>query len=132
MNSNFTYFFKNVKSYMYVTLRNCWISARGAIKLHPFGTSAGGRVLQRRVAISLPFKHLSSNCIISTLFYCLAICRAIFDTSAKRSEAHLLKRCKSIAASSTYPAIVLLLLYFYCLTIAQFLIQLLSEVRHTC
>ena len=39
-----------------------------------------------RGAILLPLKHLSSNSIISNLFYCL-LYRAIFDRSAERSEA---------------------------------------------
>ena len=71
-------------------IRNCWISVIGAIKLHPFGTYTKWSEAHScwRSAILLPLKHLSSNCIISTLFHCL--------------------------------------------TIEQFLIQVPSEVRHTC
>ena len=43
---------------------NCCISAREAIKLHTFGTSG---------AVLLPLKYLSSNHIISTLFYWVTI-----------------------------------------------------------
>ena len=60
------------------------ISARGTIKLLPFSTFA-----RRRDAILSSLSHLSKNCSISTLFYI----RAIFDTSAKQSETHMLKRC---------------------------------------
>ena len=56
------------------------------------------------------------------------------DTSAEQSEA-----CESAEGmqfychSSTYPAIVLLpSTLFCCLTIEQFLIQVPSEVRHSC
>ena len=45
------------------------ISARGAIKLRTFGTGAERACW--RGAILLPLKHLSSNCIISALFYWL-------------------------------------------------------------
>ena len=50
------------------------------------------RYMCRRGAILMPLKHLSSNCIIITLFYCLTI-EQFFDTSTKRSETHVLKGC---------------------------------------
>ena len=70
-------------------IRNCWISVRGAIKMHRF------------------------------------------STSTERSKACVPKGCNFIApqALNHYPAIRTL---FYCLTIEQFFIQVLSEVRHTC
>ena len=56
------------------TIRNCCINVRGAIKLQPLGTSAKrSKVYGQRGAILLPLMYLSSNCIISTLFYCLTI-----------------------------------------------------------
>ena len=63
-------------------IRNCCISVKGAIKLYNFCTSAEQseaqvpsevRHVHQRGAILLPFKHFSSNCFISTLFYCLTI-----------------------------------------------------------
>ena len=44
----------------YSAIRNCWLSARGAIKLHPFGTSVklGMRAEGQRGAILLPFQQL--------------------------------------------------------------------------
>ena len=59
--------------------RNCWISARGTIKLHPF------------------------------------------STSSEWSDACMLKGCNCIIRT-----------IFYGLTIEQFLIQVPSEVKHTC
>ena len=75
------------KKWKNIAIWNCLISARGAIKLHSFGTNEARHVCQKG-GIVLPLKHLSSNCIIFTLFYCL--------------------------------------------TIEQLLIHVLSEVRHTC
>ena len=41
------------------------------------------RYVCRRSAILLPLKHLSSNCIISTLFYCLAIAQFFIQVPSK-------------------------------------------------
>ena len=46
------------------SIGNCWVSAKGAKKLHLFS---------QRDVIILPLEHLHSNYIISTLFYCKTV-----------------------------------------------------------
>ena len=59
-------------------IRNCWIGASGAIKLHTLAQVPRHTYL--RSVILLPVKDLSSYCIVST--FLLLNDRAIFDTSA--------------------------------------------------
>ena len=61
-------------------IRNCCISARGAMKLQPFGTSAE----QSEARMSKWCNFNPPQAIIQQL-YLLLNYRAIFDTSAKRS-----------------------------------------------
>ena len=54
-------------------IKNCCISVREAIKLHPFGTSAKQtRHVCQSDATLLPHKILSSNCIIPVVLYFIA------------------------------------------------------------
>ena len=79
--------------------------------MYPFCTSAERSEAHtcQRGAILLPLEHLSSNCIISTLFYFITKCRAIFNSSVKRSEAHVLKRCiKNCSIVKLYYKIVII------------------------
>ena len=46
---------KNIAITIMSALRNCWISVRGAIKLHPFGTSA---------------ERIEAMCAKGVQFYC--------------------------------------------------------------
>ena len=61
-------------------LRNCWISARGAMKLHSFGTSA-------KRSASCMLKGYNFIALIQQMYYFIAYDhRGIFDTSAELIE----------------------------------------------
>ena len=64
-------------------IRNCWISVRGAIKLHSFGTSAE----QSEERIPNWYNFIAPQVLIQQLYYQYFILllnyRAIFDTSAE-------------------------------------------------
>ena len=61
------------------------MSVRGATKLHPSleHVPSGKRHVCQRGVILLPLKHLSSNCIICTLFYCLTIEQFLLQASSE-------------------------------------------------
>ena len=76
-----------------IAINNCWISARGAIELHPFGTSAK----QSAACVPKTCNFIVPQALIQQFYYLYFILslnsRAIFDISAERSEAYLLKGC---------------------------------------
>ena len=71
---------------------NCWVSAREVIKLHPSAhVPSKATHACKRSAILLPLKHLSSNCIISTLFYCLTMKQFFIKVPSKVRQAGMMK-----------------------------------------
>ena len=67
-------------------IRNCCISVRGAILLHPFGTHTEG------VQFYCPSSSYPAIVLLE-LYSLLLNYKAIFDTSAERIEAHMVKVC---------------------------------------
>ena len=80
-----------------IAINNCWISARGAIELHPFGTSAK----QSAACVPKTCNFIVPQALIQQLYYLYFIFllsyRAIFYTSDEQSETHVQKECIKIA-----------------------------------
>ena len=88
---NIAYVFQKWKN---IAIRNCWISARGAIILHPFGASAErSKACMPKGCNFIAPQALIQHCYLIILYFIPELYRAIFDTSANRSETHALKGC---------------------------------------
>ena len=72
-------------------IRNCWISARGALKLHPFGISKSRENWDTNAKVV--WFYLSSSTYpvivlpISNLFYCLTIVQFLIQMPSEVSHA---------------------------------------------
>ena len=73
-------------------IRNCWIIARGAIKLLPISTCAKRSMCAEEVQFYCPSSTYPAILLL-VLYFITFNYSAIFEASTDLSEAHVLKRC---------------------------------------
>ena len=86
------------------------------MKLQTFGKSAErseARVSKECNFIAQPIKHLSSNCIISTLFYFLTIEQFLIQVPSEVRQAPVLKGCiKNCSIVKLYNKVLIIVILY--------------------